>query len=79
MEYARQVKPFVSHLHISDATGIGGEGVQIHEGEVDFNSVFMELADCNCSWVTEIWAGHTNNGQGVYDSMLELKKYRQYL
>ena len=79
VEYARQVKPFVSHLHISDATGIGGEGVQIHEGEVDFNSVFMELADCNCSWVTEIWAGHTNNGQGVYDSMLELKKYRQYL
>ena len=39
-EYARRVKPFVSHLHISDATGVGGEGVQIHEGEIDFSRVF---------------------------------------
>ena len=73
------MKPFVSHLHISDATGVGGEGVQIHDGEIDFNRVFEELKDCDCSWVTEIWAGHTNNGQGMYRSMLELHKYGQFL
>ena len=77
--YTRKVKPYISHLHISDATGVGGEGVQIHEGEIDFDSALNELEDCDCSWVTEIWAGHTNNGQGVYKSMLELQKYEHLL
>ena len=79
VDYTRRVRPFVSHLHISDATGIGGEGVQIHEGEIDFEGVFTELKDCRCSWVTEVWAGHTDNGQGVYKSMLELQKYQHLL
>lgn len=78
-EYARRVKPFVSHLHISDATGVGGEGVQIHDGEIDFKRVLKELEDCDCSWVTEIWAGHTNNGEGVYKSMIELQNYEELL
>ena len=34
-EYTKKVMPFVSHMHISDAHGISGEGVQIHEGEID--------------------------------------------
>ena len=38
-EYARCVKPFVSHVHVSDATGVGGEGIQIHNGEIVFNSL----------------------------------------
>jgi hypothetical protein len=29
--------------------------------------------------VTEVWAGHTDNGQGVYKSMLELQKYQHLL
>lgn len=79
VEYARRVKKYVSHVHISDATGVGGEGVQVHDGEINFQAVLQELGDCNYSWVTEIWAGHTNNGQGTYKAMQELSKYADLL
>jgi sialic acid synthase SpsE/sugar phosphate isomerase/epimerase len=79
VEYTKKVKSRVSHLHISDATGVNGEGVQMHEGDIDFEGVLCELVDVDCSWVTEIWAGHTDNGQGTYKSMTELEKYLKFL
>ncbi len=79
VEYTRRVKHRVSHLHISDATGVNGEGVQMHEGEIEFDEVLCQFMDTDCSWVTEIWAGHTNNGQGTHKSMMELEKYCKFL
>ena len=78
-QYAQKIKNYVSHMHISDANGINGEGIQIGDGELDFESVFSVMNDVDCSWVTEIWAGHTNNNQGLYKSMKKLLKYRKYL
>ena len=79
VKYTKKVKHLVSHLHISDATGVNGEGIQVHEGEIDFHNVLCQFIDTECSWVTEIWAGHTNNGQGCHKSMIELGRYKEFL
>ena len=79
VDYTKKIKPYISHIHISDTIGINGEGVQINEGETTFLPIFKQLKDVNFSWVTEIWSGHLNNGNGCYESMKRLEKYNNYL
>jgi N-acetylneuraminate synthase len=74
LKYTRQIKNYVSHLHISDARGINAEGVQIGEGTIDFRSVFDILTDIDYSWVTEIWSGHLHNGEKTFDGLCCLNK-----
>jgi len=80
-EYTSQILSHVSHFHISDASGIDGEGVQINEGEVNFDSFFEVLAGDkrDFSWVTEIWSGHVNHGAGCRHSMHRLGKYNKII
>ena len=73
-EYTKNVMPYVAHMHISDATGLNGEGIQIFEGEIDFKSTFNIAKDYNFSWVTEIWSGHLHNGSGMYKALCDLEK-----
>lgn len=74
-EYAKIVMPYVSHLHISDAKGINGEGLQIHEGELDFDATFTEMSGFEFTWVSEIWSGHHHEGAGTYKCMQFLEKW----
>ena len=74
-EYASKVAHLVSHMHISDARGIDGEGIQIGEGNIQFENVFKTLEKIDYSWVTEIWSGHLYNGAGTYKSLHNLKSY----
>jgi sialic acid synthase SpsE len=80
-EYTRKVMPLVSHFHLSDAVGIDGEGVQVGEGCVNFDSFFKELEGFNqdFSWVTEIWSGHVNHGAGCRKSMHNLSSYKHII
>jgi N-acetylneuraminate synthase len=78
-DYAKTVMPFVSHIHISDAYGNNGEGVQIGEGEIDFDRVFQEIQPFDFSWVPEIWSGHLHEGAGVYECLKRLVKYEGVL
>ena len=80
-EYTSEILSHVSHFHISDATGIDGEGVQINEGEVNFDSFFNVLAEDkkDFSWVTEIWSGHVNHGAGCRHSMHRLARYNKII
>ncbi len=72
-EYTKNVMPYVAHMHISDATGLNGEGIQMFEGEIDFKSTFNIAKDYNFSWVTEIWSGHLHNGSGMYKALCDLE------
>ena len=78
-DYTKEVKHLVSHMHISDAEGIDGEGVQIYDGNIDFQKVLGEMKDVPCSWVTEIWSGHLHHGAGTYKSLHHLNKYKKIL
>ena len=80
-EYVKKVLDYTSHFHISDAIGIDGEGVQIGEGTMDFDSMMNVIKDKkdDFSWVTEIWSGHINHGAGCRYSMHSLAKYNNIL
>jgi sialic acid synthase SpsE/sugar phosphate isomerase/epimerase len=79
VDFTKNIKDYVSHVHISDTRGINGEGVQIYEGDTDFGPIFEEMKDIDYSWVTEIWAGHLNNGQEQYKSMKLLEDFKESL
>lgn len=74
--YLKAVAPLTAHLHVSDAYGIDGEGVQIGEGEIDFGKVFALLAretDLGAvSWTPEIWQGHLHQHRGSLTALERL-------
>jgi len=79
--FAELVAPYTGHLHIGDALGVNGEGLQIGEGDIDFKRLYTILdASCpNASFIPEIWQGHKNDGEGFWialdklENMLETK------
>lgn len=75
VDYIRIVKPYIRHIHFADAYGLDGEGVQIGEGDIDFNSVMPLFSDYLGSWVPEIWRGHLQNGKGFIDALIKLKEF----
>lgn len=75
VDYTQQVMPYVSHLHISDAEGINGEGVQIGQGTMDFNTLMAATKEYPFSWVPEIWSGHLHQARGMYQCLVKLEEY----
>ena len=67
-KFCEEVAPYSVHLHLGDATGVNGEGLQIGEGDIDFNRLGSILKDgCpNASFIPEIWQGHKNGGEGFW-------------
>jgi len=74
-DYIRIVKPFIRHIHFADAYGLDGEGVQIGEGDIDFDLIMPLFKDYNGTWVPEIWRGHLQNGKGFIEALIKLKQY----
>lgn len=68
-DYTKEIMPLVKHIHISDAYGNNGEGVQIGEGHIDFPKVLSEVKEYEFTWVPEIWSGHLHQGAGTYKCM----------
>lgn len=71
----RVFKKHLNHLHIADATGVDGEGIQIDEGEIDFSKFFNLLKDYQGTIVNEIWMGYTNDFLGFKTAVKKIKKY----
>jgi N-acetylneuraminate synthase len=70
-DFINEVSYYVRHLHIVDSKDIDGEGLQIGEGELDFN-VISKILNKSCpsaSFVPEIWQGHKNNGEGFWKAL----------
>lgn len=69
--FAEQIAPITGHLHIGDALGLNGEGLQVGEGEIDFRKLASILnSKCfSASFIPEIWQGHKNYGQGFWKAL----------
>lgn len=78
-EYIDIVRPYIAHVHVSDASGIAGEGLQIGEGMIDFTAALEQLHGLAYSWVPEIWSGHNNDNEGFATAMRRLAPYRHLL
>ena len=73
-EFARQVSPYTAHLHLGDAKGVNGEGLQIGEGDIDFYRL-SEILKNGCPsapFIPEIWQGHKNGGEGFWIALNRL-------
>ena len=67
VDFYKQVEvilPFISHLHLSDASGLDGEGLQIGKGMIDWVRFFRIVKDYRGTMIPEIWRGHQRGGEG---------------
>ena len=74
--FIRKISPHISYLHIVDALGSDGEGVQIGKGDVDFyelGDILREVCP-NAPFIPEVWQGHTDNGAGFWSGLNYLEK-----
>lgn len=63
LDYMTRLKPYVRHIHFSDATGVDGEGLMIGAGEIDWQEVAGVFHDYREGWTPEIWNGHHDRGE----------------
>ena len=75
-EFVELVGGYTRHLHIADASGVDGEGLQVHEGEIDFVLLEKQLRKLSplSSFIPEIWQGHKDNGRGFWTALDRLEK-----
>lgn len=61
--------PLARHLHIADATGVDGEGIEFGKGELGDPAPFIEGR-----WrkVLEVWQGHLSEGDGFDNAIRQL-------
>jgi len=74
-EFSQRITPYVAHLHLGDAKGLNGEGLQIGQGEIDFKrlgSILNKFCP-SASFIPEIWQGHKNGGEGFWIAMNALE------
>lgn len=72
--FAERIAPFTAHLHLGDAKGLNGEGLQIGDGDIDFERLGGILCTgCPAaSFIPEIWQGHKNGGEGFWVALEKL-------
>lgn len=73
--FAEMVAPYTAHLHMGDARGVNGEGLQVGSGEIDFKRLGDILkSNCpNAPFIPEIWQGHKNSGEGFWIALERLE------
>ena len=75
IEEIKLLKPYISHMHISDGAGVGEEGLQVGKGEIDWAKLLGVMAGYENTMVPEIWQGHLHNGRGFFQALTHLKEY----
>jgi len=77
IDFTREVSPYIAHMHLADASGVDGEGLQIDEGDINwakFSSVIAKHAP-TATFIPEIWQGHKNEGEGAWKALDRLSHY----
>lgn len=74
-EFAEKIAPFSAHLHLGDAKGLNGEGLQVGEGEIDFVRLgeILQKGCPSATFIPEIWQGHKNGGEGFWVALERLE------
>jgi N-acetylneuraminate synthase len=73
--FAEKIAPLSAHLHLGDAQGLNGEGLQIGEGDIDFVRLgkILRKGCPQASFIPEIWQGHKNGGEGFWTALEKLE------
>jgi sialic acid synthase SpsE/sugar phosphate isomerase/epimerase len=75
-DFSERVAPITAHLHLGDAKGLNGEGLQVGEGDLDFARLgeILRKGCPNVSFIPEIWQGHKNGGEGFWTALERLEE-----
>lgn len=75
--FAEKIAPFTAHLHLGDARGLNGEGLQIGDGEINFERLgkILNQGCPDASFIPEIWQGHKNRGEGFWVALEKLENF----
>jgi sugar phosphate isomerase/epimerase len=74
-EFVRLCLPYTRHLHVADASGMDGEGLQVGEGVVEWDVLLELLQREDFTWVPEIWSGHLHGAAGFVEALNRLSHY----
>lgn len=76
-QFVETVGPYVAHLHLVDAVGLDGEGLQIGDGEIDWPILAAQLDHLapEAGFIPEIWQGHKNDGEGFWIGLERLEQW----
>lgn len=74
-DFSARIAPLTAHIHMGDAKGLNGEGLQVGEGEIDFIRLGKILSEkAPTAWfIPEIWQGHKNGGEGFWIALDRLE------
>lgn len=74
-DFAAKVAPVTVHLHLGDAKDLNGEGLQVGEGDIDFDRLgaILKAGSPRASFIPEIWQGHKNGGEGFWIALERLE------
>lgn len=78
-EQVRILLPYIRHLHLSDAAGLDGEGLQIGEGTMDWVRFFRVIGagrpdGYRGTMIPEIWRGHQRGNEGFVIAISRLSE-----
>ncbi len=75
-KFTKKIMSVTNHIHIADAYGLNGEGIQIGDGEINFKKFFDIYKKFNdITFIPEIWQGHKNNGEGFKKALNKINYY----
>jgi N-acetylneuraminate synthase len=62
-------------MHLADADGFDGEGLQVGEGDIDWFEFAQIMHEFNpqAHFIPEIWQGHKNQGAGAWLALERLE------
>ena len=74
-ELVEMVAPYTAHLHLGDAKGVNGEGLQVGDGDIDFAKLsdILQIHCPSAPFIPEIWQGHKNAGEGFWIALERLE------
>jgi len=73
-DFLHKILPFTAHIHMGDASGVNGEGLQIGTGELDFKEIGAVIKKMQpySGFIPEIWQGHKDSGSGFWTALERL-------
>ena len=76
-DFVEEVAPHAIHLHLVDAQGTDGEGIQVGEGDIDWPVLAEQLDRLApaAPFIPEIWQGHKNAGEGFWIALDRLEAW----
>lgn len=78
IEIMDSLKDQIAHIHLSDAIGIDGEGLQFGDGGMQNDGIFDFALAMKPLKVLEVWQGHLDGFQGFKEAIRRLAS-RKYL